>query len=87
MTDTTTTLPRLLRLPDVMARTGLGRDTIYRLERAGEFPARVRLGARATAWREDELLVWLDARPRAVDAGPDAAAGARAAATAKRSAP
>ena len=54
----------LLRLPDVQRLTGLSRSSIYRLEGEGAFPRRVRLSERATAWREDELVAWLDARPR-----------------------
>ena len=55
----------LLRLPDVMELTGLSRSSVYRLEAAGDFPKRVRLSERATAWREEELLEWVDSRPRA----------------------
>ena len=54
----------LFRLPDVMRLTGLGRSSIYRLEAKGEFPKRVRLSKRATAWRESELLDWVNTRPR-----------------------
>ena len=54
----------LLRLPDVQKLTGLSRSSVYRLEAAGEFPKRVRLSERATAWRENELLDWIDARPQ-----------------------
>ena len=54
----------LLRLPDVQKLTGLSRSSIYRLEALGEFPKRVRLSQRATAWRENELLEWIDARPQ-----------------------
>ena len=55
----------LLRLPDVQKLTGLSRSSVYRLEATGDFPKRVRLSERATAWREDELLEWVDSRPRA----------------------
>lgn len=47
--------PRMLRLPEVMRLTGLGRDAIYRLGREGQFPRARKLSAHATAWREDEL--------------------------------
>src|SRR5687767_8708503 len=42
----------LLRLPEVMARTGLARSTVYLHMKQGNFPAAVRLGDRAVAWRE-----------------------------------
>jgi prophage regulatory protein len=56
----------LLRLPDVIRATGLSRSAIYRLEARGEFPARVRVSTRATAWRSDAVIAWIDSRPRAV---------------------
>jgi prophage regulatory protein len=61
----------LLRLPDVIRATGLSRSAIYRLEAAGKFPPRVRVSARATAWRSDLVSAWIDARPRAVDSRID----------------
>lgn len=55
----------LLRLPDVQRITGLSRSSVYRLEATGDFPKRIRLSERAIAWRENELLEWIDNRPRA----------------------
>lgn len=55
--------PRLLRLRQVIEITGLGRDTIYRYIRAGQFPRQRRIGERASAWREDEIKDWIDSRP------------------------
>lgn len=57
----------LLRLPAVIAATGLSRSSIYRAEAAGRFPARLRVSERVTAWRCDELDRWLSERPRAVE--------------------
>jgi prophage regulatory protein len=57
----------LLRLPDVIRATGLSRSAIYRLEARGDFPARVRLSVRATAWRSDLVSAWIEARPPAVE--------------------
>lgn len=48
----------LLRLPQVKAQTGLSRTAIYRLIAAGDFPAPVKLGERASAWPEHEIAVW-----------------------------
>jgi len=55
----------LIRLPEVRRLTGLSRSTVYRLEKQGRFVARLRLGERATAWRLDEVMAWIEARPRA----------------------
>ena len=53
---------RFLRLPEVMARTGLSRSTIYvRLEQ-GRFPRPVSLGGRAVGWIEAELDEWMRER-------------------------
>jgi prophage regulatory protein len=54
---------RLLRLPQVIEITGLGRDTIYRYVRDGRFPQQRRIGERASGWREDEIRAWVDSRP------------------------
>ncbi len=56
--------PRLFaRLPTVLAATGLGRSTVYRLIAAGSFPAPVRLGPRAVGWRWSDLDQWTRSRP------------------------
>jgi prophage regulatory protein len=45
----------LLRLREVQRISGLSRSSIYRMEAAGKFPARVKLSERAIAWREAEI--------------------------------
>ena len=66
----------LLRLPEVMARVGLSRSEIYRRIAAGTFPAPVKLGDRASAWAEHEVVAWCEARVAARDsAAPDVTAG------------
>ncbi|WP_232348237.1 helix-turn-helix transcriptional regulator [Burkholderia pseudomallei] len=42
---------RPLRFAEVRARIGVSKTEIYRRIAAGTFPAGVRLGARAVAWR------------------------------------
>jgi prophage regulatory protein len=54
---------RLLRIKQVLAMTGLSRMTIYRLEGAGLFPARRKLGKNSVAWIEDEIASWIKSRP------------------------
>lgn len=51
-----------LRLPDVMARTGLSKTEIYRRIGAGLFPAQTRLSYKLSVWRESEIVAWLRAR-------------------------
>jgi prophage regulatory protein len=53
---------KLIRLPLVEDRTGLGKSSIYAGVKAGTFPAPVRLSARAVAWRESDIDQWIAAR-------------------------
>ena len=55
----------LLRKPDVAGRLGISQSTIQRLEKAGDFPRRVRLGPRAVAWRASEIEDWIADRAAA----------------------
>ena len=50
---------RLIRLPEVKRRVGLGRSTIYRLMESGAFPKAHKLGLRAIAWSEAEVEGWI----------------------------
>lgn len=58
----------LLRLPEVMNRTGLSRSEIYRRIGAGSFPSMVKLSERASAWDSREIDRWVLARIAARDA-------------------
>ena len=53
---------RLIRLPEVQHRVGLGRSTIYRWMAEGKFPKPVQLGGYAVAWVEDEIEQWVAAK-------------------------
>lgn len=52
--------PAFYRLSDVIRITALSRSTIYRRIAAGEFPAQISLGGRATGWRREALQTWLN---------------------------
>lgn len=52
----------ILRLPEVKARTGLSRSTIYARISEGRFPKSISLGDRAVGWLEHEIQEWLDTR-------------------------
>ncbi len=62
---------RILRRPEVEAATGLRKTRIDDLERAGQFPKRVRISTRACGWRSDEVEAWIASRPRAEDVDAD----------------
>ena len=50
----------ILRRPDVEARTGLSRSTIYFKVAQGSFPRPVSLGPRAVGWVASEVEAWLE---------------------------
>ena len=50
---------RILRKPELLSMLGLSDPTIWRLERAGKFPGRIRLGGSAVGWFESEVTDWL----------------------------
>ncbi len=63
VTESKTRAPgRFLRLPEVMARTGLSRSTIYLRLEQGLFPRPVSLGGRAVGWIESEIDEWMNNR-------------------------
>lgn len=53
------TTPSLERIASVCARTGLSRSSLYRLIRAGEFPAPVPLAGRTRAWSSVSVDDWI----------------------------
>jgi prophage regulatory protein len=53
--------PNLIRLKEVMKRTGLAKTTVYERMRAGDFPKPVHLGT-ISAWVEDEVAAWIGDR-------------------------
>ena len=56
---------RILRLPEVMRLTGLGKTTIHCRYRNGTFPRPLRLGPNSIGWPREEILEWLESLPRA----------------------
>ncbi|CAC0117279.1 Prophage CP4-57 regulatory protein (AlpA) [Salmonella enterica subsp. enterica serovar Typhisuis] len=53
---------RLIRLPEVMKKTGFGKAWIYRLISKGCFPQPVKIGLRAVAFVESEVDKWIHER-------------------------
>ena len=68
---------KLLRTPAVSERIGLSGPQIWRLEKAGNFPARVQISAGAIGWYEDEIDAWIEARPRGFGRRPAQKAAAQ----------
>lgn len=59
---------RVLSKAETGERTGYSPMHLTRLEKAGRFPARVRIGAQRVGWLEHEVDQWI--RDRAHDRGP-----------------
>jgi prophage regulatory protein len=53
---------RICRLPDVKAKTGLSRSTLYAMMAQGRFPKPIKLGERAVGWFEAEIATWIECR-------------------------
>lgn len=59
---------RMLRLPAVEGKSGLKRDSIYRLAKLGQFPKPVKISQWASGWVEAEIDDYLAARVAERDA-------------------
>jgi len=50
----------LVRLPEVIKKTGLARTTIYVLIAEGKFPKPINLTRRSVAWLSSEIDSWIE---------------------------
>lgn len=57
-------IDRLMKLPEVMEMTAMGRSTIYDRVAAGTFPEPLVLGPGSVAWIHAEVQEWIRTRPR-----------------------
>lgn len=51
---------RLIRLPEVLHRTGMSRSGLYKRMGEGLFPAQIKLGW-TTVWLESDVDAWIEA--------------------------
>ncbi len=63
--------PSILRRPEVEARTGLSRSTLYELIQQGKFPKPIPLAdsGKAVGWIDDEVNDWISERIRSARSG------------------
>jgi prophage regulatory protein len=54
---------RILRTNETQDRVKLGRTSIWRLEKAGDFPRRRKIGNGIVGWLESEVDEWIRNRP------------------------
>lgn len=52
-------LDRIVRLPEVLQRTGLSRATIYRKIRRGTFPRQEPISDQGVGWRQSDVSKWV----------------------------
>lgn len=52
----------ILRTAKLQTYVGLSRTTIWRLEKNGQFPKRVRLGQNSVGWLKGDVDTWLESR-------------------------
>lgn len=57
-------MDHILRRKQLIEIIGISYTTLWRMEKAGDFPARIRLGRRAVGWHLDEVEEWLKTRER-----------------------
>ena len=50
---------RLIRLPEVMRRVGLGKSMIYELIKQERFPRPYKISPSTSRWSETEVVAWI----------------------------
>lgn len=68
-------MDRYMKQPEVTETTGLSGTSIWRKEKAGEFPRRRRIGPNSVAWLASEIEKWMKTRPFAEEEEEPAGAG------------
>lgn len=54
----------LLRMGEVIQRTGMSRATVYRRINAGEFPRQRQISPNVVGWLDHEITEWIITRPQ-----------------------
>ena len=57
-------MAKILRIPEVLDRLGIGRSTLYEWQAKGRFPTAIPLGERSVGFLEAEVDDWIEARAR-----------------------
>ena len=60
--NNSTTVEKFLMLPQVREIVPYSASHIWRLERSGQFPRRVRLGGNRVAWLQSEVNSWVESK-------------------------
>lgn len=57
-------LDKVIRRKQLLELIGLSNTTQWRLEKAGQFPSRIKLGQGSVGWHLNEVEEWLKGRER-----------------------
>ena len=60
---------KVMRLPEVIEKTGLKRTSVYKLIGEGKFPKPINLGNRCVGWVSEEIDAWIMERIKCRDQG------------------
>lgn len=60
---------KLIRRKQLLELVGLSYTTLWRMENAGQFPSRVKLGKCSVGWHLAEVEEWVKGRERVVGRG------------------
>ncbi len=52
----------IIRPSQLAEKLGVSRTTIYRMEKRGDLPPRIKMSNRAVGWRSDVIEEWLEER-------------------------
>ena len=55
---------RIIRKKELFKMTALSDTTVWRLEKAGKFPRRIKLGGASVGWLASEIDGWFDQKGR-----------------------
>lgn len=64
-------MDRVVRRKQLLELIGVSSTTQWRMERAGQFPARVRIGKGLVGWHLVEVEKWLEDRERVLRRAPE----------------
>lgn len=57
-------MDKMIRRKELLDLIGVSSTTQWRLEKAGQFPARVKLGEGSVGWHQVEVEKWIENRQR-----------------------
>jgi len=67
-------MDRIVRRNQLLELIGVSSTTQWRMERAGQFPARVKIGKGLVGWHLVEVEKWLEGRERVIRRSPEGGA-------------